>query len=90
MKTPERILDETHEDYHRYQLDIHEHGLPDIAAMETYAKQQAIAFASWIALHGYRPAPTDTVLAGAWVMMKHRQDFTSDELYEKFKKEQQS
>lgn len=59
-------------------------------AMETYAKQQAIAFASWIALHGYRPAPTDTVLAGAWVMMKHRQDFTSDELYEKFKKEQQS
>lgn len=39
MKTPERILDETHEDYHRYQLDIHEHGLPDIAAMETYAKQ---------------------------------------------------
>lgn len=52
-------------------------------------KRIAIEFASWIAIHGYRPAPTDTVLAGGWVVMKSRQDFTSDELYEKFKSERE-
>lgn len=51
-------------------------------------KRIAIEFASWIVLQVYRPAPTDTVLAGEWVVMKSGQDLTSDELYEKFKSEQ--
>lgn len=51
-------------------------------------KRIAIEFASWIVLHGYRPANGEW-LAGGWVVMKNSEDFTSDELYEKFKSERE-